>query len=212
MSFRIDAGSVELEAVLREPRDRSVSGAAVVCHPHPLYGGDMNNRVVFRAAKAASQAGFAALRFNFRGVGASTGSYDQGKGEKEDVRAALAWLRIRYVRAPLALTGFSFGSWVGLQVGCEDPAVSVLIGLGLPLSLYDFGFLRLNQKPTLLVAGSRDGFCPQDLLKDFSRELPASTTVRVIGEADHFFGGQLGLLQDLIRDFLEDRTVNARRG
>jgi len=206
------AGSVELEARLREPRDHSARGAAVLCHPHPLYGGDMNNRVVFRAARAAVQAGFAALRFNFRGVGASTGSYDQGRGEKDDVRAALAFLRSRYIGVPLALAGFSFGSWVGLQVGCEDPAVSALIGMGLPLSQYDFAFLRLNPKPTLLIAGSLDGFCPQELLTPFSRELPASTTVRVIHEADHFFGGQLELLQGLVADFLADRALKVQRG
>jgi alpha/beta superfamily hydrolase len=211
MAFSITAGSVELEALLREPRDHRVGGAAVFCHPHPLYGGDMNNRVVFRAAQAAVQTGFAALRFNFRGVGASTGSHDQGRGEKDDVRAALAWLRGRYARVPLALAGFSFGAWVGLQVGCEDPAVSTLIGMGLPLSHYDFSFLRLNPKRTLLIAGSRDGFCPQELLTPFSRKLPAATTVHIIRGADHFFGGQLELLQDLVGEFLAERTVKERR-
>lgn len=189
-----------------------MGGAAVLCHPHPLYGGDMNNRVVFRAAKAAVRADFAALRFNFRGVGASAGGYDQGRGEMDDVRAALAWLRKRYAGVRLALVGFSFGAWVGLQVGCEQPDVSALIGMGLPLNQYEFGFLRLNAKPTLLITGSLDGFCPQELLIPFSRQLPASTTVRVIDGADHFFGGQLEQLQALVGDFLAEQAMKVRRG
>ena len=140
-----------LEAALREPRRRPVPAAAVFCHPHPLHGGDMNNRVVYRAAKAAAHAGVAALRFNFRGVGASSGTHDDGRGEGEDVRAAIRWLGSRYPGKALALVGFSFGAWVGLRIGCEDPGIEALIGLGLPLSHYDFAFMSRSRKPALVV-------------------------------------------------------------
>ena len=118
-----DSGrSVHLEANLREP-DPPPRGAVVVCHPHPVYGGTMDNRIVYRAAKAAAAAGFAALRFNFRGTGQSTGLFDQGIGEKEDAAAAIRWLEGRYPGLPMALIGYSFGAWVGLQVAHSDPGV-----------------------------------------------------------------------------------------
>src|SRR5262245_39461653 len=120
MPLMIEGRSVELEAVLREPSEERLQGAAVVCHPHPSYGGTMDNRVVFRAAKSVVNAGWAALRFNFRGVGASTGTFDHGEGEKDDVLAAIEFLERRYPSRPLALVGFSFGAWVGLQVGAAD--------------------------------------------------------------------------------------------
>ncbi len=139
-SFMIPAGQVQLEAQLRQPKS-ALRGAVVLCHPHPVYGGTMDNRVIYRAAKCAAQEGFAALRFNFRGVGRSTGTFDQGLGEKDDVKAAMDWLGSKYPGLPLALVGYSFGAWVGLQVGCADPRIQAMVGLGLPLDLYDFDFL-----------------------------------------------------------------------
>ena len=104
----------------------------MVCHPHPVYGGTMNNRVVYRAAKAVREAGLVALRFNFRGVGASTGSFDQGEGEKDDVLAAMDYLEQKYPSLPQALVGFSFGARVGLEVGVRDPRIQAMVGLGIP--------------------------------------------------------------------------------
>ena len=123
MGFKIRGDGVELEAILREPEVRPLLGAAVLCHPHPVYGGTMDNRVVYRAGKAVMEAGLAALRFNFRGVGASTGSYDHGEGEKDDASAAIDYLSAKYSGLPLVLVGFSFGAWVGLQAGCQDPRI-----------------------------------------------------------------------------------------
>ena len=134
MTFFIPSRSLKLEATLRTPRVGEPRAAVVVCHPHPAYGGTMDNRVVYRTAKAAAEAGLAALRFNFRGVGASTGSFDEGAGEQEDVRSAIDWLDTRYPRLPLALAGFSFGSWVGLQVGSRHERIRALAGRGLPLN------------------------------------------------------------------------------
>ena len=201
MSVTIAGRGVELEAVLREPEAEYLRGAVVVCHPHPLYGGTMDNRVVFRSAKAAVNSGWAALRFNFRGVGKSTGTYDHGEGEKDDVRAALDFLAARYPELPLALIGFSFGARVGLEIGVVDPRVVALIGLGLPLALHDFDFLAANPKPTLLLSGSLDEYCPPDKLEELAGRLPASTAVRTIDGVDHFFGTDLDPVQSYVSRF-----------
>jgi alpha/beta superfamily hydrolase len=204
MALRIPVGHWSLEAVFREPKGRTARAAALFCHPHPQYGGDMNNRVIFRAAKAALKADLAALRFNFRGVGASTGSYDQGNGEKVDVETAIAWLGRRCPGKALALVGFSFGAWVGLQVGCVHPAVKVMVGLGLPLSHYDFTFLHRNPKPVLLIVGARDEFCPGVGLGELVRSRPPTTRLHVIEETDHFFTGRLERAEALVAGFFRE--------
>jgi uncharacterized protein len=200
MSFFIPAESVRLEALLRKPKD-APRGAVVVCHPHPVYGGTMDNRIVFRAAKAAAEAGFAALRFNFRGVGQSTGHFDQGIGEKEDVTIAISWLENKYPALPLALIGYSFGAWVGLQVGCQMPGVKALVGLALPLDLYNFEFLSGNPKPSLYIIGTRDEFCSQENMNRLEPRLPAASTLRRIENADHFFADHVERVEGFINDF-----------
>jgi len=135
---------------VKEP-EGAPKGAAVVCHPHPLFGGTMHTKAVYRSAQALVDAGLVALRFNFRGVGASTGSHDEGVGERDDARAALAWLESAYPGLPVVAGGFSFGSMVGLTVGAEDPRVVALLGMGLPVERsgkYDYGFLADVTKPT----------------------------------------------------------------
>jgi alpha/beta superfamily hydrolase len=202
-SFAIAGPCGDLEATLQEaahPR-----GAAVLCHPHPLHGGTMNNRVVYRAAKAVVSAGLHALRFNFRGVGASAGTFGEGAGEQQDVSAALDWLSERRPGMSLAVVGFSFGAWVGLQVGTRDERVKALVGLGVPLNRYDFEFLTANSKPTLLASGDRDEFCPAARMRRLAARLPANSEVRYLEGADHFFSGNIDLLQGLLLEFL--RTV-----
>ncbi len=164
----------------------------------------MDNRVVYRASKAATEAGLAALRFNFRGVGASTGSFDKGEGEKEDVRAAIDWLESKFPELPLAVAGFSFGSWVGLQVGCEDPRITAMVGLGLPLDYYNFDFLFENHKPALFIVGTRDEFCPAEKLDHFESRLPATSILRRIENAGHFLERDLDCVQELITGFFEE--------
>lgn len=203
----IPGRGVQLEAILREPRTMAPRGAAVLCHPHPAYGGTMDNRVIFRASKAVQEARWAALRFNFRGIGASTGSYDEGVGEKYDAAAVIDWLEARYPHLPLALVGFSFGAWVGLEVGCPDPRIKALIGLGLPLNFYDFDFLTENEKPALYVVGTRDEFCPMKKLDFLERRLPRTSEVRRIEGADHFFESQLEQVQDLIALFFKKHDL-----
>jgi uncharacterized protein len=202
MSFLIPAGDVELEAQLREPA-RELRGAAVLCHPHPVYGGTMDNRVVYRAAKAATEAGFAALRFNFRGIGRSSGQFDQGIGEKEDAIEAIRWLANRYPTQDLAVIGYSFGAWVGLAAGYSAPRVQALIGLGLPLNLYGFEHLLSYSKPALYIIGTMDVFCSRENLDHFASLLPATSTLHKIEGGDHFFTAHVEEVQHLITGFLE---------
>lgn len=198
----IQAESVELESQLREPKT-GLRGAVVLCHPHPVYGGTMDNRVVYRAAKAATEAGFAALRFNFRGIGRSTGQFDQGIGEKEDVAAAIRWLEARYATLDLALIGYSFGAWVGLQVAYSLPRIQALVGLGLPLNLYDFGYLLSSPKPALYIIGTRDEFCSPENLERFAGRLPALSFLHRIEGSDHFFTGHVDAVESLITGFFK---------
>ena len=161
----------------------------------------MDNRVVYRAAKAVAEKGFAALRFNFRGVGQSTGAFDQGIGEKEDVSAAIDWLEAEYPGRPLALVGYSFGAWVGLQVGGADTRVRALVGLGLPLDLYEFDFLTATLKPALYIIGTRDEYCSQENLDRLEPRLPPSSAVSRIEGSGHFFDGYIEVIENLISNF-----------
>jgi alpha/beta superfamily hydrolase len=193
--------SGQLEARLREPESGKIRGGAVLCHPHPVYGGSMDNRVVYHAAKAAAREGFAALRFNFRGVGASTGAFDYGVGEKDDVTAAIDWLAAKYPRLPLALVGYSFGAWVGLQVAVSDRRVRALVGLGLPLDVYSLDFLIDNTKPALYIVGTQDEFCSLDSLSRLSRRLKPSSSVQILEGSDHFFTGHIERVEEMTGRF-----------
>jgi len=171
--------------------------AAVVCHPHPLHGGTMHNKVVFRAAKAAWQAGLPTLRFNFRGVGKSTGSFSDGIGECEDVTAALDYLGTRFPAVPVCLIGFSFGASVGLRVGASDPRV-----LGVPVTSTNMDFLRGVLKPKLIIQGTRDQFGSRAQVESFYGLLAEPKQIYWVQNADHFFTGKLEEVQRAIREFL----------
>ncbi len=204
-SVKIPVSHGHLEAVLREPDD-SPRGAAVVCHPHPLHGGTMHTKAVYRAAQGLNDAGLVALRFNFRGVGTSTGSHDEGVGEQDDVRAALGWLHDHYPTLPLVVGGFSFGSMVGLSVGAEDDRVVALLGLGLPLDLedrYDYAYLAEAEKPVLIVQGEEDEFGPGPLVAERLSSLGSHVTVVRIANADHYFAGRLDELRSAVRGYYE---------
>ena len=146
-----------LEAILWKPQGVARPPmAAVLCHPHPLFGGTMHNKVIYQTAKSLDALGLAVLRFNFRGAGTSAGVHDRGRGEQGDVRAALDFLANEFPGVPLLLAGFSFGCWVGLRVGCEDKRVTELIGLGTPVNSSDFSYLETCAKPKLFVHGEND--------------------------------------------------------
>jgi alpha/beta superfamily hydrolase len=196
----------QLEAILKEPRQGTPKGVALVLHPHPLGGGTMHNKVVFRAAAALNDAGLTVLRINFRGVGQSTGQHDEGRGERDDVRAGLDYLSQQYPGLRITVCGFSFGCRVGLEVAIHDPRVSFLIGIGTPLDKYDFDFLAESRKPLLLVHGENDEFGDVEELRRLVAELETNTPVRlvVIPGAGHFFDDHLDELKRAITDWAAD--------
>ena len=196
--FFLTGPAGQLEAVLWTPTRRAPTMAAIVCHPHPLFGGTLHNKVVYNTAKSLDALGLAVLRFNFRGTGRSEGKHDRGKGERDDVRAALDFLVEQFPGLPLLVAGFSFGCWVGLQVGCEDDRVKLLIGLGTPVNSTDFSFLQHCTKPKLFVHGSKDKFGDAAKLRALVDPLPGENQLVVVDDADHFFAGKLDQLNSAI--------------
>lgn len=164
--------------------------SALVCHPHPLGGGTLHNKVVYHAMKAFQAFGLPVLRFNFRGTGLSEGEHDAGRGEQDDVRAALEWLE-REFRRPILFAGFSFGSWVGLQVCCGDARVPGLVALGLPVHAegrdYSFEFLRECPQPKLFISGTRDQYGPREQVEAAVAQAREPKELVWIENADHFF-------------------------
>lgn len=200
LSFAGPAGA--LEAVLWTPLGVRPRFAAVVCHPHPLYGGTLHNKVVYQAAKALDGHHGAVLRFNFRGTGSSEGEHDRGYGEREDVQAALDFLAENFADVPLVLAGFSFGCWVGLRVGCEDERVERLIGIGAPVNSSDFSYLEKCSKPKLFVHGSEDVFGDLDKVKELVSGLPGENELVVVEDVDHFFTGKIAELGRAIGEWM----------
>lgn len=208
----INAAHGRLEAILKEPHAPR-DGVALVLHPHPMGGGTMHNKVVFRAASALNDAGLVTLRINFRGVGQSTGTHDEGRGEVEDAAAGLDYLSGHYPNKRITLAGFSFGSRVGLEVGIEDERVCYLISIGTPVDKYDFSFLEACRKPILFVHGDRDEFGQVDHLRSLVARLPAEARARleIISNADHFFEGRLDEMKRVITEWIKER-MNADCG
>lgn len=165
--------------------------SALVCHPHPLFGGTMHNKVVFQVARALHELRLPVLRFNFRGAGLSGGAHDKGIGEQEDVRAALGFLAEEFPDTPVILAGFSFGAWVGLRVGCEDARVSALIGIGLPVNHVEVEYLRSCAKPKLFLQGADDQFGAKERVAALVESVPAPKQLVFVDGVDHFFSGKL---------------------
>jgi hypothetical protein len=197
----IPAPHGRLEAILKKPRAGLLRGAALVLHPHPLFGGTMHNKVVFRAAAALNDAGLVTLRLNFRGVGQSTGEHDEGRGEREDVRAGLDYLATNYAQNEITLCGFSFGARVGLEVGVADERVARLISIGTPVDKYDFSFLEQSLKPILFVQGDRDEYGNAERLRKLAAKIEAPAQLIVIKGAGHFFDDQLDELKAAITEW-----------
>src|ERR1700679_3072991 len=203
-SFFIDGPAGRLEALLNAG-SATATHAAIVCHPHPLFGGTLHNKVVFHAMKALNSFGFPVLRFNFRGTGLSEGEHASGIGEVEDARAAFDWLP-REFPLPIVFAGFSFGAAVGLQAAYADDRVMALIALGLPAvpiptntavpRTYDFVCLRTSPKPKLFISGARDQFGPRAKLEELIASVPEPKKLVIIEGADHFFEGRLRELRE----------------
>lgn len=192
-----------LEAIYR-PKNHAAGRVALVLHPHPLFGGTMHNKVVFRAAKALQESGFETLRINFRGVGLSTGEFDDGPGECEDARIALDYLLGDQPAAgEVIVAGFSFGSIIGLRVGCEDSRVGKLIGIGVPARMGNLDFLFDCSKPKLFIHGALDETAPLPPLEEFLSRLPQNSNFRLerIEGAGHFFDDHAEELMRAIKDF-----------
>jgi alpha/beta superfamily hydrolase len=204
-SFFLPGPAGRLEAMLWTTSPSNSDIVALVCHPHPLFGGTMHNKVVFQAAKALHRRAIPVLRFNFRGTGQSEGEHDKGRGEQDDVRAGLDFLATEFPGKPVLLAGFSFGSWVGLRVGCEDVRVSDLIGLGLPVNSVDLSYLRECTKPKLLIQGGGDQFGPREKVEALFDTLAEPKKLVIVENADHFFTGKLDQMTAALGAWVEER-------
>ena len=209
-SLFMDGPAGRLEALLNSGAENATH-AALVCHPHPMFGGTLHNKVVFHAMKALNSFGLHVLRFNFRGTGLSQGEHDEGRGEADDVRIALDWLD-REFHLPMIFAGFSFGAAVGLRVSCPDDRVKTVIGLGVPVApvdqrSYDFDFLRSCSKPKLFVSGSRDQFGPRAKLEALVNSLHEPKKLVIIDSADHFFEGRLREMREAVETWINQTIV-----
>jgi alpha/beta superfamily hydrolase len=215
-SLFLEGPAGRLEALLNAGTSNATH-AAVVCHPHPVFGGTLHNKVVFHIMKALNTFGYPVLRFNFRGTGLSQGEHDHGRGEVDDVRAALDWLDHEY-HLPLIFAGFSFGAAIGLRAACPDARVRALIAAGTPVApvaadveeprVYTYEFLADCAKPKLFVSGARDQFGPKAKLETLVTSLPEPKKLIVIEGADHFFEGRLRELREAVEAWVKE-TVSS---
>lgn len=210
-SFDIAGPAGRLESLLNAGAP-DAPYAALVCHPHPMGGGTMHNKVVYHAMKAMSRLGFPVLRFNFRGTGRSEGTHDDGRGEQDDVRAALDWLEDAFHR-PILFTGFSFGANVGMRVCCGDGRVPGVIALGLPVVAegrhYTYKYLPDCSKPKLFISGDHDQYGPVAEVEAVVRTAPDPKELVWIPGGDHFFAGKLDQVQAAISDWVERNFLTA---
>jgi alpha/beta superfamily hydrolase len=204
-SFFLDGPAGRLEALLNRGVENATH-AALVCHPHPVFGGTLHNKVVFHTMKALNSFGFPVLRFNFRGAGLSEGSHDNGEGEVEDVRTAFGWLD-REFHLPIIFAGFSFGAAVGLRAACPDIRIKAVIGIGTPVlpvenRSYDLHLLRTCTKPKLFVSGGRDQYGPRPQLAELFGSLPEPKGLVIVEGADHFFEGKLKEMREAVEQWV----------
>ena len=197
------SGKLLLEGVLAIPEGSGPFAAVVVCHPHPLYGGSMDNNVVHSLCETLTRASFVSFKFNFRGVGGSQGEFGRGIGEQEDVKAAISFISaVKVVDSKrIGLAGYSAGAGFALPVGCRDAQIKALAAVSPPLTMFDFDFLKDCPKPKLLVLGSRDDFTPADQFFGFCQNLPEPKQCERIEGADHFWQGYEYRLAAKVTDF-----------
>jgi len=200
MARRIESHSIagpagRLEAILEEPEHGEPQQAVVLCHPHPLYGGTMHNKVVYRIARGLRSAGSVVLRFNFRGVSRSEGEHAHGEGEIDDARAALAWLRERYPDLPFALSGFSFGARVITRLGCALDDACWLLAAGFPTRHGSTDYLESCRKPKVFIQSTQDQYGPRPELEALFARLPEPKRLVWVESEDHFFAGGLEELE-----------------
>jgi uncharacterized protein len=192
-----------LEVLIDQPGE-SPRAAVVFAHPLPIEGGTMHTKCVFQAAKALMRIGCVVLRFNFRGVGRSAGAWDQGRGELDDYRAAVDFVAGQYPGLEIWAAGFSFGSWVAMTVGAQDPRICALIAVAPPVDRYDFSAVRGSTKAKFIVHGERDELIPLARVREFYARLEEPKELIEIDRANHLFDGQTSEVGDAIEDLLED--------
>lgn len=197
----INAEHGKLEAILKEAEPRR--GTALVAHPHPLGGGTMHNKVVFRAAAGFLEAGLTTLRFNFRGVGLSTGTHDEGRGEQDDIRSALGYLSENYPSDEITFAGFSFGSRFGTEIAMNDERIPRVISIGTPVDKYDYAFLTALRKPILFIHGDSDEFGKLENVEKLAAEIGQNAPVELVTfeNCGHFFDRHLEQLKNAVRDW-----------
>jgi alpha/beta superfamily hydrolase len=185
------SGELFLEGILAIPEGTEPFPAVIVCHPHPLYGGSMDNNVVYSLSETLTQASFASFKFNFRGVGGSQGEFGQGIGEQEDVEAAISFIStVKTVDSKrIGLAGYSAGAGFAFPIGFKDDRITALAAVSPPLPMFDFDFLKSCPKPKLLISGSRDDLIPIDEFLEFCQNLPEPKECESIEGADHFWWG-----------------------
>ena len=189
-----------LEALLEEPESPGkIEQTAIICHPHPQYGGTMHNKVVYRMARSARTEGAAVLRFNFRGVGKSAGTYDGGRGEQDDLRAAIRYMLDRYPGKPIAIGGFSFGSRMSLRVCCGEPSVDRVVAVGTPVNTRDWSFLSQCGCPKTFIHSTNDEFGDRSAMEQVFEIAAPPKTLTWVEAQDHFFGNGLDALEDALR-------------
>ncbi len=203
MPRRIESHDLEgpagrLEALLEEPEHGEPHMAALICHPHPLYGGTLHNKVVFRLARGLRKTGMVVLRFNFRGVGRSQGEHGNLEGEIEDARAALEWLRGRFPGLPFGLAGFSFGARVITRLGCSMPGAEFLLAAGFPTRYGPTGYLETCPVPKTFIQSTHDEFGPRRELEEAFSRFAGPKELIFIEAADHFFAGSLDALEQAV--------------
>jgi alpha/beta superfamily hydrolase len=199
--IRFMSDRYEIEGCLEKS---SLQRGVVITHPHPLYGGDMHNNVVAAIARVYRQKGYTALRFNFRGVGNSQGSYGDGVGEQEDVRAAVSYLADLGI-GQIDLAGYSFGAWVNALAVRDESPLANMIMVSPPVAFIDFGSISGLGSLRLIVTGSRDDIAPPDRIKKSYAAWNAAARFEVISGADHFYAGYLDKLEAILAAYLEDK-------
>lgn len=192
-----------LEAILDVP-DGAVRAVAVFGHPHPLHGGTMHTKAVYQSAKAMTRIGVAALRFNFRGVGLSQGTFDSGPGEMDDFRAAVTFAAAKFPGVPIWAAGMSFGAWIAMTLGAEDERVSVVLGIAPPVDRYDFDSLKASTRPKFIVHGEADELISVKEVRKFYAQLSEPKDLVVIEDADHLFDGKTTSIGEAVEDLLAD--------
>ena len=197
-SHFLDGAAGKLECILEEPEEAPLREACLVCHPHPLYGGTMHNKVVYRMARALRRSGSAVLRFNFRGVGRSEGAHDEGVGELEDARRLMEWLRARYPDLAYAVAGFSFGSRIALRLGCALEGTNRIIAVGFPTKKSSVDYLKSCGVRQYFIQSTNDEHGPKAELEALYADFAEPKQIRWIEATDHFFADGLDALEDAI--------------